>query len=155
MATSFGGSNITAVQIDYYGGRAWFDHVGGNGLGCSTPVAARPTLPSSANYWIDDAVPAAVWTSGSQLLWDTTQKASGSASMTTLTDSQKKINQSRSRTRARGEHAFRIVKQLRGFTKVRYRGIAKNMVRALASFALANLYLMRKFIVPHQERCLC
>lgn len=71
-----------------------------------------------------------------------------------LTDHQKKINQSRSRTRARGEHAFRIVKQLWGFTKVRYRGIAKNAARALASFALANLYLMRRCIVPHQEWCL-
>jgi IS5 family transposase len=71
-----------------------------------------------------------------------------------LTDHQKKINQSRSRHRARGEHAFRIVKQLWGFTKVRYRGIAKNAVRALISFALANLYLMRKWIVPHQEWCL-
>jgi len=72
-----------------------------------------------------------------------------------LTDHQKKINQSRSRMRARGEHAFRIVKQLWGFTKVRYRGIAKNAARALASFALANLYLMRKSIVPYQEMCLC
>src|ERR1700676_2124226 len=31
------------------------------------------------------------------------------------------INRARSRTRARGEHAFRIVKQLWGFAKVRYR----------------------------------
>ena len=37
------------------------------------------------------------------------------------------INRARSwRTRARGEHAFRIVKQLWGFAKVRYRTQAKN-----------------------------
>lgn len=71
-----------------------------------------------------------------------------------LTDHQKKVNRSRSKLRARGEHAFRIVKQLWGFAKVRYRGIAKNAARALTSFALANLYLMRRFIVPHQEWCL-
>jgi len=71
-----------------------------------------------------------------------------------LTDHQKKINQSRSRHRARGEHAFRIVKQLWGFAKVRYRGIAKNAARAFTSFALANLYLMRRCIVPHREWCL-
>ena len=71
-----------------------------------------------------------------------------------LTEHQKKINQSRSRTRARGEHAFRVVKQLWGYTKVRYRGIAKNTARAFTSFALANLYLMRRWIVPHQEWCL-
>lgn len=68
-----------------------------------------------------------------------------------LTEHQKKVNQSRSRTRARGEHAFRIVKQLWGFAKVRYRGIAKNAARALASFALANLYMMRRSIVPERR----
>jgi transposase, IS5 family len=72
-----------------------------------------------------------------------------------LTEHQKTINQSRSRTRARGEHAFRIVKRLWGFAKVRYRGLMKNTARAFASFALANLYLVRKFIVPDRERCLC
>ena len=72
-----------------------------------------------------------------------------------LTEYQKKINRSRSRTRARGEHAFRIVKRLWGFAKVRYRGLMKNTARAFASFAFANLYLMRNFIVPDRERCLC
>lgn len=72
-----------------------------------------------------------------------------------LTEYQKKINQSRSRTRARGEHAFRIVKRLWGFAKVRYRGLMKNTARAFATFALANLYMVRKFIVPDREGCLC
>lgn len=72
-----------------------------------------------------------------------------------LTDHQKKINQSRSRTRARGEHAFRIVKQLWGFAKVRYRGLMKNTARAFATFAMANLYMVRQFIVPDREKCLC
>jgi IS5 family transposase len=72
-----------------------------------------------------------------------------------LTEHQKKINQSRSRTRARGEHAFRIVKRLWGFANVRYRGLTKNTARAFATFALANLYLVRKLIVPDRERCLC
>jgi IS5 family transposase len=72
-----------------------------------------------------------------------------------LTDHQKKINQSRSRTRARGEHAFRIVKRLWGFARVRYRGLMKNTARAFATFALANLYMVRHFMVPDRERCLC
>jgi IS5 family transposase len=71
-----------------------------------------------------------------------------------VTEHQKKINQTHSRTRARGEHAFRIVKQLWGFAKVRYRGITKNAARALTSFALTNLYLMRRSIVPQQTWCL-
>lgn len=54
------------------------------------------------------------------------------------------INRARSRIRARGEHAFHVVKCLWGFAKVRYRGIAKNLARAYTMFALANLYLVRR-----------
>jgi IS5 family transposase len=58
------------------------------------------------------------------------------------------INRARSRTRARGEHAFRIVKQLWGFAKVGYRGPAKNLARAQTMFALANLYRFRRELLP-------
>jgi IS5 family transposase len=61
-----------------------------------------------------------------------------------LTDYQRTINRARSRCRARGEHAFHVVKRLWGFAKVRYRGLAKNTARAFALFALANLYLVRR-----------
>jgi transposase, IS5 family len=63
------------------------------------------------------------------------------------------INRARSRTRARGEHAFRIVKQLWGFAKVRYRGLAKNLARAQTMFALANLYQVRRRLLPAGTRC--
>jgi IS5 family transposase len=65
-----------------------------------------------------------------------------------LTDHQKAINRTRSRRRARGEHAFRIVKQLWGFAKVRYRGLMKNTARVFATFALANLYMIRLKLLP-------
>jgi len=68
-----------------------------------------------------------------------------------LSEYQRKINRTRSRMRARGEHAFRIVKRLWGFAKVRYRGLMKNTARAFATFALANLYLVRKYLMPLQE----
>jgi IS5 family transposase len=71
----------------------------------------------------------------------------------TLTEHEKAINRSRSRHRARGEHAFHVVKNLWGFTKVRYRGLYKNTVRALTMFALSNLYLARRLLLPRQERC--
>ena len=58
------------------------------------------------------------------------------------------INATRSRTRARGEHVFHVVKRLWGFAKVRYRGLAKNTTRAYAACALANLYLVRHQLVP-------
>jgi len=64
------------------------------------------------------------------------------------------INRTRSQTRACGEHAFRVVKQLWGFTKVRYRGLAKNLARAQTMFALANLYQLRRELFPAGARCL-
>ena len=63
------------------------------------------------------------------------------------------INRARSRTRARGEHAFRVVKQLWGFAKVRYRGLAKNLARAQTMFALANLYQVRRQLLPVGASC--
>ena len=59
-----------------------------------------------------------------------------------------KINATRSKIRARCEHVFHVVKNLWGFTKVRYRGLAKNTVRAFAAFALANLYQVRHKLRP-------
>jgi transposase, IS5 family len=70
-----------------------------------------------------------------------------------LSAHQRLINQARSRCRARGEHAFHVVKRLWGFAKVRYRGLAKNTARAFALFALANLYMARKRLMPQRERC--
>jgi len=63
------------------------------------------------------------------------------------------INRARSRTRASGEHAFRVVKQLWGFAKTRYRGLAKNLARAQTMFALANLYQVRRQLFPRGASC--
>jgi IS5 family transposase len=37
-----------------------------------------------------------------------------------------------------------VVKQLWGYSKVRYRGLAKHTARLFTMFALANLYLVRR-----------
>lgn len=42
------------------------------------------------------------------------------------------------------EHPFHVIKNLFGYRKVSYRGIAKNEVRAKAHAALANLYTARR-----------
>jgi transposase, IS5 family len=70
-----------------------------------------------------------------------------------LSERWRMINRARSRTRACGEHAFRVVKQLWGFTKVRYRGLAKNLARAQTLFALANLYQVRRRLLAVEARC--
>jgi IS5 family transposase len=65
----------------------------------------------------------------------------------------RRINRVRSRTRACGEHPFLVIKRLWGFTKVRYRGLAKNLARAYMLFGLANLYRMRRQLLPAGARC--
>jgi len=74
-------------------------------------------------------------------------------STTPLSERWRMINRARSRARACGEHAFRVVKQLWGFTRVRYRGLAKNLARAQTMFALANLYQLRRELLPQGARC--
>lgn len=66
----------------------------------------------------------------------------------------RQINRARSRVRARGEHAFHVVKTLWHFTTVRYRGLAKNTARIYTLFALANLYLVRYRLGARQATCL-
>jgi IS5 family transposase len=53
-------------------------------------------------------------------------------------------NRNKSRVRARVEHVFAVVKRLWGFSKVRYRGLAKNATRSFIALGLANIYLARK-----------
>ena len=72
-----------------------------------------------------------------------------------LSEHWRRLNRLRSATRARGEHAFRVIKSLWGFTKVRYRGLANNTARLFAMFALANLYLVRRRLMPPRETCRC
>ena len=61
-----------------------------------------------------------------------------------LTPWQHEINHRLSQLRARIEHPFRVVKRQFGFTKVRYRGLAKNTAQLTTLFALSNLYLVRR-----------
>ena len=46
--------------------------------------------------------------------------------------------------RAKVEHAFRVIKLQFGFTKVRYRGLAKNTAQLKTLFALSNLWMVRR-----------
>jgi IS5 family transposase len=65
----------------------------------------------------------------------------------------KRVNRSRSRVRARAEHAFLVVKRQWGFARVRYRGLAKNTARVYTAFALANLFLVRRQLLPPGAKC--
>jgi IS5 family transposase len=58
-------------------------------------------------------------------------------------------NRTKSRVRSKVEHAFWIIKGLFGFTKVRYRGLAKNLHRLQVTCALANLFMVRRRLLAH------
>lgn len=49
--------------------------------------------------------------------------------------------------RARVEHAFHVVKNLFGYRKVRYRGMARNSAQVHTLFALANLVLAKRALL--------
>ena len=53
-------------------------------------------------------------------------------------------NRRMSKTRARCEHPYHVVKCIFGYRKVRYRSIAKNADQLFTLFGLANLYLVRR-----------
>ncbi len=66
-----------------------------------------------------------------------------------LTEEDKLGNRELSRIRVRVEHVFGTVKNIFGFVKVRYKGLAKNTNYLYVSFALANLFLVRKGLLEH------
>jgi IS5 family transposase len=59
-------------------------------------------------------------------------------------------NQWKSRIRARVEHPIGVIKRVFGFTKVCYRGLAKNRHRLVIASALANLFMVRKRVLRLQ-----
>jgi IS5 family transposase len=61
-----------------------------------------------------------------------------------LNTANRSFDHKNTRTRAKGEHAFRIVKDLWGYTRTRYKGIEKNATQVFTLFALANLNLCRR-----------
>ena len=53
------------------------------------------------------------------------------------------VNQIRSKTRARVEHCFGVIKCIFGWRKVSYKGLGKNANRLMTTAALCNLYMVR------------
>ncbi|TWC10553.1 DDE family transposase [Pseudomonas sp. SJZ101] len=51
----------------------------------------------------------------------------------------RKIEYTKAQLRAKVEHPFRVIKRQSGYTKVRFRGLAKNIAQQTTLFALSNL----------------
>ena len=49
--------------------------------------------------------------------------------------------------RAKVEHPFRVIKRQFGYTKVRFRGLAKNAAQMVTLFALSNLWMARRHLL--------
>jgi transposase, IS5 family len=56
----------------------------------------------------------------------------------------RKIEFAKAQVRAKVEHPFRVIKRPFGYTKVRFRGLAKNIAQQTTLFALSNLWMVRK-----------
>ncbi|MEO4045843.1 transposase, partial [Pseudomonas sp. CAU 1711] len=47
------------------------------------------------------------------------------------------------------EHPFRVIKRQFGYTKVRFRGLAKNTAQLVTLFALSNLWMVRRHLLAN------
>jgi IS5 family transposase len=60
------------------------------------------------------------------------------------------IEKTKASLRAKVEHPFRVLKRQFGYTKVRYRGLAKNTAQIVTLFALSNLWMARRQLMGAQ-----
>ncbi|WP_060483350.1 transposase [Pseudomonas sp. NBRC 111119] len=51
-------------------------------------------------------------------------------------------------TRAKVEHPFRMIKRQFGYVKTRFCGLAKNTAQLTTLFALSNLWMVRRQLLP-------
>ena len=63
----------------------------------------------------------------------------------------RKIGYAKVQLRAKVEHPFRVIKRQFGYTKVRFRGLSKNIAQQTTLFALSNLWMVRKRLMGMGE----
>lgn len=61
-----------------------------------------------------------------------------------------RVEKMKASIRAKVEHPFRVIKRQFGFTKVRYRGLAKNTAQLVTLFTLSNLWMARRQLMAAQ-----
>ena len=61
-----------------------------------------------------------------------------------LSEAERARNRTKSKVRAKVEHVFLVIKRIFGWSKVRYRGLAKNTNWLWVTCGLANLYVARR-----------
>ena len=63
----------------------------------------------------------------------------------------RKIEHAKAQVRAKVEHPCRVIKRQFGYTKVRFRGLSKNIAQQTTLFALSNLWIVRKRLMGMGE----
>ena len=63
-----------------------------------------------------------------------------------------KLEQAKARIRAKAEHPFRVIKRQFGYTKVKYRGLAKNTAHLVTLFTLSNLWMARRSLLQGLQK---
>lgn len=58
-----------------------------------------------------------------------------------------KLEKTKASIHAKVEHPFRVIKRQFGYTKVKYRGLAKNTANLVRLFALSNLWMARRSLL--------
>ena len=66
-----------------------------------------------------------------------------------LYKAKRKIEKAKAQVRAKVEHPFRVIKRQFGYTKVRFRGLAKNTAQLITLFALSNLWMARRHLLAN------
>ncbi|EMO9597955.1 IS5 family transposase [Pseudomonas aeruginosa] len=84
---------------------------------------------------------------GRQVIWQiaarrSTYKKHGKHSA--LYKALRKIEKAKAQVRVKVEHPFRVIKRQFGYTKVRFRGLAKHAAQRVTLFALSNLWMARR-----------
>jgi hypothetical protein len=80
-AVSLAAKSIKSFYLYSYDGQVWVDRIGKAGEGCYVGTASAPGIPGGDRVWMEDDVPTGAEMYPEQF-WDTTQKASGTRSMT-------------------------------------------------------------------------
>ena len=88
--------------------------------------------------------------SGKKLTWKIARKPSRIAAMAEglIKRTVQAAERRKAQIRARVEHPFRVIKRQFGLVKVRFRGLEKNTAHLYTLFALSNLWMARKRLLP-------
>lgn len=87
---------------------------------------------------------------GRQVIWQIAARRSTyekHGKKSALYKAYRSLEKAKAQTRSKVEHPFRVIKRQFGYTKVRFRGLAKNTVQMVTLFALSNLWMARRYLL--------